>query len=158
MLRIISRSLQALDSEMERRNRLDTEATTRAQAAGRPRSSMRASVRHSAVRSSNKSRLVNFSKFHRNGDDSGERTGINKSGKVSRFSFWAMSVLMLARQRWINALCGSFFFAENPRKLGFEILQLEIDLEITSRPSDKIPQLGLKCNERNIQLRIIHLL
>ena len=78
--------------------------------AGLPLSSRIAWVVSSAETSSIKSRLWNLS-LQCNEERGGGIVGENSSGKVRRFSFWAMQVRRLALARLTNKQISSFFFA-----------------------------------------------
>ena len=69
-----------------------------------------ACVASRAVASSMRSRFVNLS-FHRYGERAGGESGVKSSGKVRRFSFWAMHVRRLAFARLRRVRRCSFFFA-----------------------------------------------
>ena len=77
---------------------------------GLPLSARIACVASRAVASSMRSRFVNLS-FHRYGERVGGESGVKSSGKVRRFSFWAMQVRRLALARLTNKQINSFFFA-----------------------------------------------
>ena len=69
--------------------------------AGLPLESTTACMASRAVASSMRSRFVNLS-FHRYGERVGGESGVKSSGKVRRFSFWAMQVRRLVLARLTN--------------------------------------------------------
>ena len=125
--------------------------------AGLPLESTTACVASRAVASSMRSRFVNLS-FHRYGERVGGESGVNNSGKVRRFSFWAMQVRRLALARLTNKQINSFFFAaHHTLQLRQQVAEGKVNGKVTIVAHQKVAHLVLETLELSIEFHIGHL-
>ena len=125
--------------------------------AGLPLESTTACVASRAVASSMRSRFVNLS-FHRYGERVGRESGVNSSGKVRRFSFWAMQVrrLAFARLRRVRR-CSFFFAAHRALQLRQQVAEGKINGKIAIVAHQKVAHLVLETLELSVEFHLGHL-